>query len=296
MHTYEFRLNIFNEMNQYEKQWSSATPGLLIILLDQSGSMLMGYDDGESKTTFASKAVNRVINTIIQKNFDGESPKNRCFISVIGYGNDVKELCSGYLKDLDEHPIRIEEIKKKQSDGAGGIVEVPYFLPVWIEPITKDAATNMKKAFELAKGLAEKWIGDKPDSPAPVIINISDGIPYYDGKSVETCMEESKTVAKEIMNMSTSDGNVLIFNALIKQRGQSLIFPNSLNACTCDEARFLYEISSVVPDAYKPAAAKNELPVKSGSHGCIFEADGVQLISLIDFGSSKGQGDINQCK
>lgn len=30
-------------MAKNEKQWSSATPGLLIILLDQSGSMLSPY-------------------------------------------------------------------------------------------------------------------------------------------------------------------------------------------------------------------------------------------------------------
>ena len=32
-------------MNPYEMQWRSATPGLLIILLDQSESMVNKYDD-----------------------------------------------------------------------------------------------------------------------------------------------------------------------------------------------------------------------------------------------------------
>ena len=58
-----------------------------------------------------------------------------------------------------------------------------------------------------------------------------------------------------------------------------------------EEAQFLYDITSEVPESYKTAAAKNELPTKEGSRGCIFGADGVQLIQLIDFGSSKGQGD-----
>ena len=42
----------------------------------------------------------------------------------------------------------------------------------------------------------------------------------------------------------------------------------------------------------KAAAKKNELDIKEGSKGCIFNADAVDLIKLIDFGSSKGQGDI----
>lgn len=250
------------------------------------------YDGNDSKTVFATKAVNRVIDTIIQKNFDGESPKNRCFISVIGYNHEVKQLSSGYLKALDENPLRVETIKKKESDGAGGIVQVDYPMPIWVEPITKDGTTNMKGAFEMAKAIIEKWIQDKPNNPAPVVINISDGVPYYDGKDVGECMKETIDVARDIMNLSVADGNVLIFNALIKATGLNQVFPNSLDECPNEESKFLFEISSLVPDPYKAIAQVKELPVKEGSKGCIFEADGVQLISLIDFGSSKANRDI----
>jgi hypothetical protein len=279
-------------MRPYEKQWSSATPGLLIILIDQSGSMLSKYEGNDSKTVFATKAVNRVIDNIIQKNFDGESPKNRCFITVIGYNNDAKELCSGYLKDLDAHPLRRDSIKKKVSDGAGGIVEVETLMPIWVEPIRHDGTTNMKGAFELSKAIIERWINDNPDSPAPVIINISDGAPYYNHKEIADCMKETAEVARDIMNISVADGNVLIFNALIRESGLRREFPTSLDECPTDEAQFLYSISSFVPDAYQGIAQVKELNVKEGSKGCIFEADEVQLISLIDFGSSKGQRDI----
>ena len=61
-------------MAKNDKQWSSATPGLLIILLDQSGSMTEPYE-GTSRTKFATSAVNKVIDNIIQKNFDGDAPR-----------------------------------------------------------------------------------------------------------------------------------------------------------------------------------------------------------------------------
>lgn len=279
-------------MAKNEKQWSSATPGLLIILLDQSGSMLSQYEGSDSRTVFASRAVNKVIDNIIQKNFDGDAPKNRCFISVIGYNHNVKELCSGWLKDLAANPLHYENLKKKMSDGTGGIVEVDVKQPVWVEPITTDGATNMLGAFKLAKQLAEKWIADNADNPAPVIINISDGVPYYDGQDPRVCMQETTALAKEIMNLSNADGNVLIFNAQIDDKGNgSVVFPNDRSKISQEEAQFLFDITSEVPDSYKDAAAKNELPIEHGSRGCIFNADGVQLIQLIDFGSSKGQGD-----
>lgn len=151
----------------------------------------------------------------------------------------------------------------------------------------------MLGAFKLAKDLVEKWISDNPKNPAPVIINISDGVPYYDMKAPEECMRETTSLVEEIINMSNADGNVLIFNAQIDNKGNgNVTFPSDRNKLSQEEARFLYDITSIVPDSYKAAAAKNELPVENGSRGCIFNADGVQLIQLIDFGSSKGQGDV----
>lgn len=276
-----------------DMQWSSATPGLLVILIDQSGSMLSPYE-GETRTTFASRVINRVINEIIQKNFNGDKPKNRCFISVIGYNHNVKELCSGYLTELYSNPIRIESVKKKVSDGAGGLIEIDTKMPIWVEPITAEGATNMKGAFLMAKQLVEKWIEDKPKNPAPVIINISDGIPYYDGRNVEECMQETIQVAEEIKKLSNEDGNVLIFNAEIGN-GNKYEFPAEKAEISSagKEAEFLFEITSVIPAGYNEAAAKNSLSIKENSRGCIFNAKGEDLINLINFGSSKGQKDVH---
>jgi hypothetical protein len=277
-------------MAKNDKQWSSATPGLLIILLDQSGSMLSDYE-GTTRTKFASLAVNKVIDNIISKNADGDAPKNRCFISVIGYNHNVKELCSGWLKDLDASPLRYDSVKKKIHDGAGGVIEIEEKLPVWVEPIDKDGATNVLGAFQLAKELVEKWMADNADGPAPVIINISDGVPYYDMKDSRDCMKETVALANEIMNLSNNDGNVLIFNAQIDMSSGTVRYPSSRSELSKEEAQFLYDITSEIPDSYKAAAEKKKLPIKNGSRSCVFGADGVDLIDLIDFGSSKGQGD-----
>lgn len=285
---------MYGIMAANDMQWSSATPGLLIILIDQSGSMLSSYSGNESRTVFASKVINRVINEIIQKNFNGDKPKNRCFISVIGYNHNVKELCSGYLTELYNNPLRIETVKKKVPDGAGGLVEQEVKMPVWIEPIKQDGATDMRGAFMMAKQIVEKWMLDKPKNPAPVIINISDGIPYYEGKDTHICMQETIQVAKEIMNLSCEDGNVLIFNAHIDNNGNSTIKCPSRKeevSMAGEGAEFLYEITSVIPEGYKEAAAKNELVIGDSARGCIFAANDIDLINLINFGSSKGQKD-----
>lgn len=274
-----------------EKQWSSATPGLLIILVDKSGSMMLPYqgaDGSESRTVFVTKAINRTIREIINKNSSGKEPKNRCFISVISYCSEVKEECSGFLQDLFKSPKGTEIIKKRIGD-----IEKEKEYPIWIEPTNKDTWTDMRGAFLMAKKIVENWVNDKPNNPAPVIINISDGVPYYDHKPNEECMEETKNIAKEIMNISNADGNVLIFNAEIGDSTEKIITPNSVSQVKVggEGAEFLYEISSVIPSGYLKAAEKNGLPIENGSRGCIFSADADYLIKLIDFGSSKGRMD-----
>ena len=277
-----------------EKQWSSATPGLLIIMIDQSGSMLMPYDGPDSRTVFASKAVNRIIDTIIQKNFDGKAPKNRCFIALIGYNHLVKNLTSGYLKDLDEKPLRVETVKQKISDGAGGILTIDKSMPIWVEPITQDGATNMKGAFEMAKDIIDKWISDKPNNPAPVIINISDGVPYFQGFDVSECMQQTIAVVNQIKAIDMEDGKIQIFNAMIGDgQGEKEKFPKSINDLKDDAAKFLFEISTEIPSAYKSVGeAKFGMKIEDEARGAVYNVDAVDLINLIDFGSSKAQGDI----
>ena len=270
-------------------QWSSATPGLLVIMIDQSGSMTLKYDGGDSRSEFASKAVNRVINTLIQKNFDGKVPKNRCYITVIGYDCNINKLVSGYLQDLESSPKRIASIKKKVGDGDGGVLEIDTKMPIWVEPIYEDNYTNMMGAFEMVNDVVCSWVNDNPNYPAPVIINISDGLPY-DGREVEECMSETIQIVNKIKDINTADGKVQIFNAMIGE-GNKVIFPKSESELDSVEAQFLYEISTEIPEAYRGAAEKNELNFNIGARGAIYNADAEHLVKLIDFGSSKGQGD-----
>lgn len=280
-------------MANYDEQWSSANPGLLIILIDQSGSMTQPMNGADQKTRseYASLAVNRVIQTIINKSFNGTTPKNRAFVSVIGYNQDIKDIASGYIQDLAASPKRIEKVAKKVADGAGGLVDTTTEMPIWVEPIKKDGLTNMKGAFDLAKEVLDKWVADKPESPAPVVINISDGVPYWNHMDVKDCMNETADVVNEIQQITTKDGNVLVFNACIGD-GVKSVFPVSEDEIGDEQGKFLYRISSTIPDAYYAVANKVGLQVRPGSRGCISGADAVDLVKLIDFGSSKGQADL----
>jgi hypothetical protein len=198
-----------NYNTRYNRRaYSSANPGFLIFLVNQ------GCGDEQQAINIAH-IVNRTIDRIIQTNCDGPIPKDRCFISVIGYNHNVKELCSGWLKELDENPLRYEIFKRKFPDGAGGIIEIEVKQPVWVEPITQDGATNMLGALSLARDLAEEWITYNPDGPAPIIINISDGVLFYEGKDSHLYLQESITMADKIKILSNENENVLLLNAVL---------------------------------------------------------------------------------
>ena len=184
----------------YEYIASSANPRLLILLTDQSEESV--------------KLVNYLIDRTIQINFDGDAPKNRCYISVIGYNHNVKQLCSGWLRELDASLfLRMESLIKKVSDGTGGFVEVEVQQPVWVEstqqPISID---KYDQAIHSAKEISRKWSEDNCISP--IVIDCSK-ICHTDYAIEE--IEQLKAV-------TTKDGNVLFFGCYLNIEDVSGIF------------------------------------------------------------------------
>lgn len=284
-------------MSNYTKQWSSATPGYLIFLVDQSGSMKEIYTGNETQAEFTAKAINRVIQNLVITNTAGEKTKDRVFISLIGYGgkggNSVDDIRSDYLSNFADQPLRIEKVTKKVSDGAGGLIDIQDELPIFIEPVF-NGFTPMASALEFVQQLIQGWIQKKPDNPAPVIINISDGMPY-NGNQTNPEEERDNTIkaATDLMNILTNDGYTLLFNVHISATGNEITFPESESELKNNEmAELLFKISSKVPDAYKAAASKLQLNVKQNSKGFIANADPVTLIKFINFGSSGGMQDM----
>ena len=178
--------------------WTSAYPGLLIILVDQSAFVTI-----DNKTTYATDLVNYLINVLIMNNWDGKRAANRCYVQVISTECHACELVSGFLQELEENPLRYNEVIKKVCDGDGGLMEVKVKVPFWVEPIYEYKGTDMMGAFEMAKDTIEAWTQDKPNNPAPVIINISDGRPY-DGREVEKCMAETIDIVNQIRDLNTA--------------------------------------------------------------------------------------------
>ena len=256
--------------NRYSKMWSRATPGYIIFLVDQSGSMRETYLECDTKANYAAMFINRIINELININTNGENVRDRVFISIIGYGgsggDSVDSIRSDYLSQFCEVPLRVEYTKQKLSDGKGGIIEITVSNPIFIEPVA-NGLTPMGRAFELAKILIECWLSNNPISPAPIVLNISDGLPR---NSTETD-EEAKAIieANAIMSLPCKDGNPLIFNTHIGNCSHKYIFNTSENEVLDDIVKFFLKISSDIPESFIHHYLKFGLSLQYGSKGFV---------------------------
>lgn len=259
----------YSENSGYIRKIGTKNPGLIIILLDQSGSMA---DHGKSKN--AADAVNRVIYEIQGRCQTGEKVLDRCYIGVIGYGQSgqpVSPIIGGMISEVADYP-------SKENTIAG------MNIPVWVEPIAENG-TPMAAAFQETYNLLEGWISDHQDCFPPIVMNVSDGAPddFNEGNAPQT-----KAAAEKIMTLGTDDGNVLLFNAHISgvTNHQMVQLPSSPSSLPDVFAKFLFSISSPVPNSLVKAAENVGLSPKNGARGLIFNADTETLVKLLTFGSS----------
>ena len=151
----------------YSKLIGSNSPGLFIILVDQSDSMGEPYIE-KNKAEFAALAVNRTIYEILESCMAGERIKDRCHISVIGYGAKTEMVVGGMPSEIKNPSHGYQTYKRSVSDGAGGLVDIEQNLPIWVKPVHSNG-TPMAEAFGLAADLIQAWTRENPDNFPPVV-------------------------------------------------------------------------------------------------------------------------------
>lgn len=268
----------------YSAEISRRNPGCILFFLDQSGSMREEFGEGNiTKAKGAADAINRLLHELVLKCTKEEGVRDYFDIAIIGYGSD-----KGYagpligqkfvkLSWLADHTLRIEERTKKEPDGAGGLVEAKVKFPVWFDPVAS-ADTPMCKALELGYEWIKEWTATHPNAFPPIAFNITDG---------EATDGDPEKIAEKIMELSTSDGKVLLFNCHISSiKASPIFFPQNEEELPKDElAKKLFRMSSILPQPILNLAKKEGFAVNEKSRGFAFNADLVHLISFLDIGT-----------
>jgi hypothetical protein len=237
-----------------------------------------------------AKAANRILYETVSKcTVDLEEEtiiKNRCNISVIGYGEQVKSAFDGLFdtpwvtpEDLTTACLRVEKIKTQVDNGDGGLEEVESEYPVWFDPYAM-GSTPMAKAFDLSYSLTSQWVKDHPDSFPPIVINITDGEP--DDK------QEAQTSASKLRSVKTSDGETLLFNIHISSNNApEVILPSDVSELPPGDsyAQFLFHLSSPLPEKMLGRASMSGYSVRSGARGFVYNAKPETLIEVLEIGT-----------
>ncbi len=271
----------------YNAEISRRNPGLFIFLIDQSRSMSHKLGGTlRSKSQEAADAINRQIYELIYRCTKSDGVRDYFDIGIIGYGTEANTARS-LIKDGDlvpisnlaENPLRMEKRKETITDPEGNDVESEFEFPVWFEPVA-NSNTPMVQALKLAQEWIEDWIAEHSDSYPPVVINISDGA-ATDGDPLE--------VAQDIMSLSTSDGNVLVWNCHLSsvKDEKPLTFPSDTGILPANDkfANQLFEMSSVLPEGFLALAQEVALEVSESSRAYVFNAGLDELMELLDIGT-----------
>ncbi len=170
----------------------------------------------------------------------------------------------------------VEDRQVRESDGAGGAVEVTRKVPVWLRPHA-GWRTPMCEALTYAAQSVEQWIARHPDSFPPIVINISDG---------EATDGDPEPLAKSLMNLRTNDGNALMFNChLSENSARPVQYPGNEMSLQDKFARQMFRISSVMPPGSRDQATLLGIPVSENSRCYVFNADMVSLVQFLDIGT-----------
>lgn len=234
--------------NLYSIRCSTSPPQLVIILVSTSLITDSPVEDNRKVET-ASSHINKILNTVICKNFDGEFPKNRYYFYVISYGKDVKIELNGFLRELDEHPLRIEVRKKIIDDGAGGKIAIDFQYPVWVD-LSLDRGNNntLYKAIKMSSNIITQWKESAifyfdeyicSKSLAPIVLNIT-----YENLLSDDDYEKVDKILQGLKSIDFPDGNPLFYNLLISNDITFRNFPLAENGLFNNS---LLNLSSIIP-------------------------------------------------
>jgi hypothetical protein len=266
----------------YSAEISRANPTCFLFLIDQSKSMLqpMGGAPDRTKAEAVADAINHLLYTLVLRCVWGNNVLDRFHVGVLGYGLHVVPALGGALagrdlvpiSELARNPLRVEQRPQQGDDGSTQTIR----FPIWFEP-TADGNTPMCATLTRAGTLLAGFLVDHPDCFPPVVIHITDG-KANDG--------DPGPLADRLKQLSSTDGNVLLFNLHLSEKADGKIeFPDKEAGLPDAFARLLFRMSSPLPSFMWPAAREKGVRVGPGVRGFVFNADLDSVVRSLDIGT-----------
>lgn len=282
----------------YEQEITRKHRTAFIFAVDRSLSMreMTGTVCGitASKAEMVAFAVNGVISELAERARYEEGIRNYYDIAVIGYsGDEALSLLGGRrFVPVSELPLLEPEVRNypvtlHTADGRPVVRERK--CERWIKP-EAEGGTPMYGAFSEIYDMLREWCADpcNADSFPPVVINITDG------EASDCTPAELEALARRIMGLGTSDGNVILMNIHMTAGGDGCrcLFPAEGEIPADDRyASMLARCSSVLPPSFEPLVRDLKGSVPGGPFRAMgYNASPESLVMMLDIGSRSVSG------
>ncbi len=272
----------------YTAEISRDNPSCFLFLIDQSRSMedeVAAGDSTQPKANGVADTMNRWLQELSIKCAKSDGVRDYYHVGVLGYGKTVGPCVNGSsegheiipVSQIADNPARLEERVKKVPDGAGGVTDQTVRFPVWFDPVA-DGGTPMCRAAGEAERILSAWLDEHPDCFPPIVIHITDG-EATDGDPTERI--------RALTNMSSSDGNVMLFNIHLSANpnAHSITFPESADDLPDDYSKMLFETSSPLTPTMRALAREHGFNPSETARSFVLNADMVLLVQAIDIGT-----------
>ncbi len=265
-----------------------------VLTIDCSGSMseTMRFRDREiTKAEAVAAVTNDLLFELIERARRSDGVRDYYDLAVLSYSGDdeVRSLLPEGRETMSvaelaacEMPLRRESVEYRLPDGSIAIREIP--VPTWIAPRAA-GQTPMCEALRRARDLVRAWTArpENAESFPPVVFNITDG------EATDGDEEEIRAVARQIRDLRTTDGNVLLINIHIAcdDGSHPIFFPSRDEALHPNRyAALLYDCSSEMPGAFdaviREAKGPGALPP---FRGMSYNASAAELVAMLNIGS-----------
>jgi uncharacterized protein YegL len=238
----------------YDVVATSRTPALIIYLLDISGSMSEKLD-GTAKIERVNQAIEQVLGRMVQRSTKGATIAPRYRLGMIAYSDTPEDIL-------------------------GGIRTIAEVAQLGNPTLSASSVTDTYAAFQMARDLLRQELSSNGDgkNPAPMVCHITDGV--YTGADPEP-------LAREIMQMRTGDGPVLIENIYVGPNltVEPISDPSEWSGVTDPDeladlyAQKLFNMSSPLPESYARVINESGYALRPGAR-MLIPSSNQELIEL----------------
>ncbi len=209
----------------YERPATALTPALVVYLIDASDSMNEPCGPKGTKIDVVNAALRKVIRAMVGRSIRDGALQSRYRTAIFAYSTKVVPVTAGICNLAD-------------------------LMNTGIPELSASGATDTAAGFEAVERLLQAHLAEYQRGPAPLVCHLTD--------AGFTTVDPSPII-RRIQAMQVQDGPVLVENVYVAenmlrkpvlnwQEWSGVLRPKDL---TDEYARFLYSLSSPLPETYR---------------------------------------------